>query len=128
MWAGPRARSRPVVKCTRLGGCVPKRPLAQQLRQVLRQTGASWSLDWLGSESFGTAYRSFALRPAPDFCLVTMVELLLPHPDAAEISRTMRENLARKRASQPITAGQLANLEAPDTMAVMEAVLGFFGD
>jgi hypothetical protein len=36
--------------------------------------------------------------------------------------------LVPRIATQPVTAGQLAELEAPDVMAVMETVLGFFGD
>jgi UDP-N-acetylmuramate dehydrogenase len=60
--------------------------------------------EWIGSAGFETGYRHFQLRDRRGFFLVAAAELLLVPGRTQDIRSAMRANLARKRATQPITA------------------------
>lgn len=60
-------------------------------------------LEWLGPEGYECAYRHFALRGAGGLFLVAEVELALTPGNGARVRETMRANLAKKKATQPIT-------------------------
>ncbi len=67
---------------------------------VIGKAGAAW----IGPEGFETGYRHFRLREEQGFFLVVAAELLLMPGECRTIRAVMRANLARKRATQPITA------------------------
>lgn len=90
--------------------------------QALVLRNGAWKLEWLEKGDFCTAYRRFSLQHKAAFFMVTAVELELKHGKAVEIAATMRENLAKKKASQPITAwtaGCAFKNPAPDAPAGM---------
>lgn len=60
--------------------------------------------EWIGPAGFETGYRHFRLREQRGFFLVAAAELLLVPGRTQDIRSAMQVNLARKRATQPITA------------------------
>lgn len=85
---------------------------------VIREAGAQW----VGPAGFETGYRHFRLREQGGFFLVVAAELRLVPGRSQDIRAAMLANLARKRATQPITAwsaGCAFKNPAPDAPAGM---------
>ncbi len=85
---------------------------------ALTDTGAGW----IAAQGFETGYRHFSLKGHVGFYLIAGTRLLLPSGEPKAITVAMRENMGRKRASQPVTAwsaGCAFMNPAPDAPAGM---------
>jgi UDP-N-acetylmuramate dehydrogenase len=70
----------------------------------LRIWDASGGLRWIGPGQWTAAYRSFAPQGADAFWLAVEAELALTPSDPAKVKAATDETLAKKKATQPVSA------------------------